>query len=209
MIGGGGHAAVLADILLRQGETIVAVIAPDSITERSIFAQLLQDGAVHYLQDNDIKLFSPASVYLVNGLGMMPKSNARKGLTNQFLAEGYEFAQVICDSARISFFACLGEGVQVLTGAIIHAESKVGAHSIVNSGALIEHDCNVGAHNHIAPRAILCGQVVTSDSVFIGSGATIVQNVNIGRNAVIGAGATVTKSVLQDQICYPCRTNIE
>ncbi|OLQ86150.1 shikimate dehydrogenase [Vibrio panuliri] len=209
LIGGGGHASVLADILMCQGKKIVAVIAPDEISERSIFAQLLRGGAVHYRQDSDIKQFAPTSVYLVNGLGMMPKSKIRKNLTKQFLSQGYEFAQVICDSAKISSFSRLDEGVQVLGGAIIHAESIIGAHSIINSGALIEHDCNVGEYNHIAPRAILCGKVVTSESVFVGAGATIIQNVNISRNAVVGAGVTITRTVLQDQVCYPCRTNVE
>ena len=54
LIGGGGHASVLADILLRQGREIVAVICPDDISQRRVFSGIKQ-----FHEDSDIEQFSP------------------------------------------------------------------------------------------------------------------------------------------------------
>lgn len=207
MIGAGGHATVLADILLRQGETIVAVIDPDVLKERSIFHQLVKDGVIrHHRQDSDIELFPPESVYLVNGVGMMPASTVRKCLDQAFLAQGYKFAMVIADSAEVSPYAILDSGVQVLAGAIIQAGARIGAHSIINTFALVEHDSVIGKYNHLAPRATVCGQVITGDDVFIGAGATVIQGISLGDRVIVGAGAILTKDLTKDCIAYPPRT---
>ncbi|NLS13558.1 acetyltransferase [Vibrio sp. SM6] len=209
LIGGGGHAAVLADLLLRQGETIAAVIAPDEIAERGVFAQLLQLGTAHHRQDSDVAQFAPESVYLVNGLGMMPKSSFRKRLNQTFLAKGYQFASVIAKSAEISPFATLEDGVQILAGAIVQAGVHIGAHSIVNTAALVEHDCELGQYNHLAPRATLCGQVCAGDDVYIGAGATLIQCLSLGTGAIVGAGALLTRDLAAGEIAYPARAIIK
>ncbi|NGN98473.1 acetyltransferase [Grimontia sp. S25] len=209
LIGGGGHAAILADLLLRQGATIIAVIAPDEIAERALFAQLLRAGTLHYRQDNDIEHFAPESVYLVNGLGMMPKSSFRQRLNQDFLAKGYQFASVVASSAEISPFATLESGVQILAGAIVQAGAYIGAHSIINSAALVEHDCVIGAYNHLAPRATLCGQVVTGKQVYVGAGATVIQCLSLGDDAIVGAGAVVTHDLAAAHIAYPARSIIK
>ena len=160
LIGGGGHAAVLAEILLMQNREIVAVISPEAIHERAIFK-----GMVHLKEDSDVFTFDKGQVKLVNGIGMLPKCTLRKKVNERYLQLGYQFESVIADSAYVSPSALIEEGVQVLPMAIVHTGAIIGPHSIVNTGALVEHDCKVGCYNHIAPRATLCGQVICSDNV--------------------------------------------
>lgn len=206
LIGGGGHAAVLAELLLSQGEMIVAVIAPGEIAERAIFVQLLQAGTVHYRQDSDIVQFAPESVYLVNGLGMVPKSSFRKCLNQTFLAQGYQFASVVASSAEVSPFATVEAGVQIFAGAIVQGGVHIGSHSIINSAVLVEHDCVIGQYNHLAPRATLCGQVYTGEDVYVGAGATIIQCLSVGDGAIVGAGAILTRDLAAAQVAYPARS---
>ncbi|MEZ9057316.1 acetyltransferase [Vibrio pelagius] len=204
LIGGGGHASVLADILLRQGREIVAVICPDDISQRRIFSGIKQ---CH--KDSDIEQFSPQGVSLVLGIGAMPKSILREKIAKYFIELGYHFESVIAQTAFVSEYATLENGVQIMEGAVIQSGASIGLHSIVNTGALVEHDCQIGAHNHIAPKATLCGQVKTEYGCYVGANATVIQGVTLGTLSIVGAGAVLTKPLPPKSICYPFRSIIE
>ena len=186
LIGGGGHAAVLVDILLSQGRDIVAVVSPDEIDTRTIFS-----GIERFSQEKDILQFSSDGVVLVNGIGMVPKSNLRKTINEYYLSLGYRFESVVSGSAIISSFANLGAGVQILNGAIVQAGANIGPHTIINTAAIVEHDCEIGPYNHISPSATICGGVATSLGVYIGAGAVITPNLKLGLGCVVGAGTTI------------------
>lgn len=145
IIGGGGHASVLVDLLRNQNRTILAVMSPDDISTRQAF-----DGIMQLSNDKDISRYSPDEVRLVNGIGMMPKSLLRRKVNQYFLDLGYQFETVISDQALVSKFAHLQDGAQILKGAIVQCGAVIGEHSIINTGAVIEHDTVVGEHNHIA-----------------------------------------------------------
>ncbi|ENM5726505.1 acetyltransferase [Vibrio mimicus] len=204
LIGGGGHASVLADILLGQGREILAVISPDDLSLRAVFA-----GLVHLTQDEEVKRFSPDSVYLVNGIGMLPRSMLRQRVNQQFLELGYQFETVIASDAHVSLFATIRSGAQILPGARVQTGAVIGEHTIVNSGALVEHDCQIGAYNHIAPRATLCGAVCTREAVYIGANATVIQGLVLESQSVVGAGAIVNRSLMKNYTCYPARTYLK
>ncbi|MGF1740829.1 acetyltransferase [Vibrio profundum] len=200
MIGGGGHASVLVDILLQQGREILAVVSPDDVNQRPIFS-----GITHLRNDDDVFGYLKEDIRLVNGIGMMPKSSLRRRMNEHFLSLGYKFETIIADSAFVSPFSEIGHGAQVLPMSIIQTGATIGNHSIVNTGAIIEHDCQIGEYNHIAPNATLCGQVITDENAYVGAGATIIQGLSIGRKAVVGAGANLTKSLSANTIAYPAR----
>ncbi|RJK83355.1 acetyltransferase [Vibrio cholerae] len=204
LIGGGGHASVLADILLGQGRDIVAVISPDDLSSRAVFT-----GLVHLTQDEEVKRFSPESVYLVNGIGMLPRSTLRQRVNQQFLELGYQFETVIASDAHVSRFATIHSGAQILSGARVQTGAVVGEHTIVNSGALVEHDCQIGAYNHIAPNATLCGDVLTEGNVYIGANATVIQGLALEAQSTVGAGAILTQSLPLGDTCYPARACIK
>ncbi|ENM3927663.1 acetyltransferase [Vibrio cholerae] len=204
LIGGGGHASVLADILLGQGREILAVISPDDLSLRAVFA-----GLAHLTQDEEVKRFSPDSVYLVNGIGMLPRSMLRQRVNQQFLELGYQFETVIASDAHVSLFATIRSGAQILSGARVQTGAVIGEHTIVNSGALVEHDCQIGAYNHIAPRATLCGTVCTREAVYIGANATVIQGLVLESQSVVGAGAIVNRSLMKNYTCYPARTYLK
>jgi len=204
IIGGGGHASVLVDILLLQKREILAVISPDDLSSRCVF-----NGISHLNSDDDVFMFPVDEVLLVNGIGILPKSSLKQKLNQYFLSHGYQFETVISENAKISPFAKIGVGVQIFSGVIIQAGTKIANHTVINSGVIIEHDCEIGQYNHIAPRATLCGQVETDDNVYIGAGATVINNIKLARNVIVGAGAIVTKALDQNQVCYPSRATIK
>lgn len=203
MIGAGGHASVLADILLSQGRTIRALISPDAAEQRAIF-----QGIERLDNDQDIEQFHPDDIVLVNAVGMQPGSQHRQNISHYFSEQGYCFTSVVSETATISRFAKLNEGCHVLTNATIQAGAIIGAHSIVNSGALVEHDCQVGAYNHIAPNAVLCGQVLTEFGVFVGANATVLPSVCLAQGSIVGAGAVISQNLPADQIAYPAKAHV-
>ncbi len=203
IIGSGGHASVLADILLQQEYTLLAAISPTK-SNSPIFNPIQ-----HFDSDDDILQFSPDKVKLVNGLGSLPDQNLRHKLFDHFSQLGYQFETVISRDALLSPYSSIAAGAQVLTGAIIQTGAVIGSNSIVNSGAIVEHDCHIGIHNHIAPGATICGGVHTGAHVHIGTGANVIQGVSIGKHCIVAAGATVTKDMPDNSIAYGYRSKIE
>lgn len=200
IIGAGGHASVLVDILREQNRDIIGIVSPEIDRSRKVF-----QGVCHYPYDDDALRFKPDAILLVNGIGSLPKSNLRSKIYDKFVKLGFQFASVIASDAKISDFAELCHGVQVMHGAIIQAGTIIGENTIINTGAIIDHDGDIGLNNHIAPGVTLSGQVQTKENVHIGTGASVIQSVLIGKNTVIGAGSTITKNVAENVVCFPAR----
>lgn len=201
LLGAGGHASVLADILRQQGATIAGLVSPEMVPARQTLA-----GLRHFRSDDDVLAFDNNEYLLVNGIGSLPGQGLRFSLYRKFIAAGYRFASVVAGSAVVSPYAMLGEGVQIMPGAIIQAGAIIGDNTIINTGAIIEHDCRIGADNHVAPGVTVSGQVETAANVHIGTGASIIQCIRIAEHAVIGAGAVVTRDVPAHHTIYPART---
>ena len=204
MLGAGGHAAVLAEILLEQKQPLIAVVAPDPIPANSPLAGLKQIASDEQL----LSTYTPQEVELVNGLGSMPGNNLRWKLFEFFSEKGYRFASVISPKANLSNYLDLAEGVQIMMGAQVQTNASIGKNTIINTGAIVEHDCKIGAHNHLAPGVTLSGGVITASQVHIGTGASVIQNIQIGEQAVIGAGTTVVKNVPAQQTIIPAASRM-
>lgn len=197
LLGGGGHASVLLEILALEKSEVIGIIDPHKKKGASI-------SGIPIIGNNDDEVLehSKEEILLVNAIGPKPKSSERKILSKKFLKLGYQFKTLIHPSAHISNTSIIKNGCQVMAGAIIQANAIIGALSVVNSGAIIEHDCNIGEYNHIAPGAILCGGVKTESGVFIGSGSTILENLTLKANSTLAAGVTLRKNLCNNKIFY-------
>jgi len=190
ILGAGGHAKVLLEILISLNREIIAIVDPQS---KNSLQSLVN--CKHYFNDDDVLSFDPKNISLVNGVGSLPDNNLRHKLYKKFSSLGYQFITLISPNAVVSSSAILDDGVQVMAGVIVQAGAHLKSNTIINTGAIIEHDCYIGISNHIAPGVTLSGEVKTGNFVHIGTGANVIQGINIGENTVIGAGAIVTKSV--------------
>lgn len=204
MLGAGGHAAVLAEMLLEQNRPLIAVIAPDPIPVNSPLAGLKRIASDEQL----LSTYSPKEVELVNGLGSIPSNNLRWKLFEFFSAKGYRFASVISPKANLSNYLELAEGVQIMMGAQIQTNASIGKNSIINTGAIVEHDCKIGAHSHIAPGVTLSGGVIVGQQVHIGTAASVIQSIKIGKQAVIGAGTSIVRDVPAMQTVVPAANRV-
>jgi sugar O-acyltransferase (sialic acid O-acetyltransferase NeuD family) len=193
VIGGGGHARVLLDALASIGARVAGVVAPSIAS--GLRAPLLGDDAWLLAQDAD-------RVLLVNALGSTSSTAARAAVYGRFRAAGFRFATVVHRAAIVAADASLGEGVQVMAGAIVQPGVVLAEDVLVNTGAQLDHDCVVGAHAHIAPRVVCSGAVRIGERVHLGVGAIVIQGVTIGAEALIGAGSLVLRDVGAKAVAY-------
>ena len=198
IIGGGGHAKALADILKQQKINIFAISSP-KVDKNSV----LLGGLKQFLNDSDIYQFSQKQIWLVNGIGSIPGNSLRAEIFQKFRKDGYEFLTIISASSIVSDYCRIGRGVQIMPGAIINVDAVIGDNTIVNTGALVEHDCILGENNHIAPGAVICGGSTTKANVHVGAGASVIQGIKIGENSIIGAGTSVVRNLVKDSVCTP------
>lgn len=132
---------------------------------------------------------------LVNGIGSVGNPTCRQATFEMFRGKGFKFATVIHPSAIDAFDVVLGEGVQIMAGAVLQPGVRIGMNAIVNTGAVIDHDSVIADHVHISPGACLAGGVKVGRASNIGVGATVIQNVSVGERALVAAGAVVIDDV--------------
>lgn len=193
LLGAGGHAKVLLEVLHSSGADIRGVVSPELESQG-----MTSWRGVDVLGNDDAVLaFAASSVQLVIGIGSLPggAGNVRVRLYERFVSAGYTFATVIHPFTAVSPDAKLSSGVQVMAGSVIQADTTIGDNSIINSRSSIDHDCVIGKHCHIAPGVTICGGVTVGDGVHVGTGANVIQGITLGENCIIGAGITVRRNV--------------
>ena len=189
IIGGGGHTRVLIDALLEAGNRPIGYIDPLEPTGLHPDIPWLGD-------EENILERSPESVLLVNGFGSVHDTEPRNEIFLRFSGLGYRFADVIHPRAILSRQdVSVGEGVQVLAGAVVNTGARLGDNVLIDSGAVVEHDCELESHVHVASGAVLAGSCRVGEASQIGAGATIIKAISIGAGAIIAPGCVVTEDV--------------
>lgn len=190
VIGAGGHAKVLIAALRRLKVRILGATDADAARHGQTVLDVPVLGG-----DETLSVHDPAAVLLVNGLGTVDETGARRAIYERFSTRGYRFATVVDPLALLAGPVEIGDGAQVLAGAVVQPGTRLGVNCIVNTRAAIDHDCVIGAHAHIAPGVTLSGGVWVGEGAHVGTGASVIHNVRIGAGSVIGAGAAVIADV--------------
>lgn len=187
MIGAGGHARVLAELIGLDGATLAGFIAESPASRL---------GSVPWVGPDDaLGTFDPATTVLLNGIGSTGLPLVRRKVYENARAQGFEFLSLRDVGASVRDSATLSAGTHVLPGVIVGSGAVIHENVLLNSGAIVEHDSVIGAHSHVSPGATLAGGVSVGEGVHIGIGATIVQGVTIGSNSIVGAGAVVLRDI--------------
>ena len=187
IIGSGGHAKVVIDILLKKENTEIIGILDDNF-ENISYKEILN---IPILGKIELSESLPKDYSYIIAIG---DNNVREKIAKRYSNLNYTTA--------IHPTAIVGEGVEIETGTVlmprvvINSYSKIGKHCILNTGSIIEHDNEIGDFVHISPRALLCGGVKVEKKVWVGAGSVVIQGVTLGENSLIGAGSVVLKDVL-------------
>ncbi|MEQ8228934.1 MAG: acetyltransferase [Rhodospirillales bacterium] len=200
IIGAGGHAGVVLDLLLEQGADVLFLTDTDAGRHNNVVLGVPIAG-----DDARIDDYTPDMVSLAMGLGisgrgheLMANTHRRLCIARDFAKRGHRFPPLIHSAASIGRNVTLGDGAQVMAGAVVQPNCRIGAHAIINTGATIDHDSSVGDGTHVAPGATLCGRIAIGDASYIGAGATVVNNRTLGNRVFVTAGTVVSANAADD-----------
>lgn len=182
IIGAGGHAKVIADIVLKSGNNLIGFLDDNKAGDTVIGFEVL--GRIDKIEEFEDK------AEFVIGIG---DSYIRKGIAEKY---GVKWSTLVHPSACVAIDVFLGEGTVVMANAVINACTTIRKHCIINSGVIIEHDNTIENYTHISPNATLCGRVFIGECTHVGAGATIINGLCVCRDCIIGAGAVVIRDIM-------------
>ena len=186
VIGNGGHAKVVIDAIISQGQYEINGILSDAPETPPTVPDVPHEG--------------PITKDLVDRLGIRHAviaigSNTVRARIADLLDELVDFVPVIHPSATIASTVSIGNGVVVCAGSVVQPSVILGKHCIVNTGATIDHDCHISPFAHIAPGVHLAGDVSIGRGTLLGIGAVVIPGVTIGASVVVGAGSVVIRDL--------------
>ncbi len=186
VIGAGGHAKVIIELLRSSGVSIVGLIDADSTPRTVLGVPVLGD---------DTLLPTLRAQGIPNAFVALGDNSLRLHMGASVQALGFCLVNAISHRATISPSARLGCGVAVMAGAVINADAQIGDLVIINTGAGIDHDAVLGAACHIGPGATIAGRVHIGSLALLGVGSSVIPRRTVGDGAIIGAGACVIHDI--------------
>jgi sugar O-acyltransferase (sialic acid O-acetyltransferase NeuD family) len=195
IIGAGGHAREVAEILLHRerecgGPRLAGFVVDDPENHRAEIGGLPVLGDWSWFDGAGGA--GPAVVCAVG----LPQS--RKKLAARAAARGLQFASAVSPLAYVSGAARLGEGVMIFPHAFASAGSCVGDHAILNVGATVSHDAGVGPFATLGPGVRLAGNASVGEGCYLGINSSVIERVTVGGWATVGGGACVTRDLPGD-----------
>lgn len=187
IIGAGGHAKVIADIIVKSGDRVYGFL-DDNLEIGTTIANNEQFKIIGKIEKIN-KLKENTNLEFVIAIG---DNTVRKNIAENYNVKYYT---AIHPSSIIALDVSIEEGTVVMANTVINTSAKIGRHCIVNTGAIIEHDNIIENYVHVSPNATLSGTVKVGTMTHIGSGAAIKNNINICNNCIIGVGAVVVKDI--------------
>jgi sugar O-acyltransferase (sialic acid O-acetyltransferase NeuD family) len=194
IVGAGGHAQVVADILhcMRlAGHDIHLIGYLDDATH--LHAKTILDAPVL----GPINLLAAIEH---DGLVVAIGDNAvRSRFFEKYKAEGEQLIVAKHPASLVSADVSIGAGSMICAGVVINTGSLIGEDVILNTGCTIDHHSHVGSHAHVAPGVHSGGEVSIGQGTLVGIGSTILPRCRIGNWTVVG-GASLVNRDLPDSV---------
>ena len=188
ILGAGGHAKELLQILERQGQT-TALSFFDNIHDATV---LLEKFKI-ITSFEEAKILLAANPYYAIGIG---GTVVRHKFSNRITELGGILRSIICPTALIGTFDVhLETGLNIMSHVFISNSVRIGTGTLVNYGVNVHHDVTIGNYCELSPKSQVLGGAEIGYYSSIGAGAIVLPKVKIGNNVHIGAGAVVTKDI--------------
>lgn len=186
IIGAGGHAKVIIDIL--RSDPAVDLVGCTSVSGSGSVA------GVPVLGDDSIlpELYAQGVHHAFVAIG---DNRIRRKMARTAADIGYTLINAISRYAYISPSASLGSGVAIMPGAVVNAEACIQDYAIINTSASVDHESVIGEACHIAPGSHLSGNVRVGEGSFLGTGTQVIDGMAVGAWSVLGAGAVVVRDI--------------
>jgi sugar O-acyltransferase (sialic acid O-acetyltransferase NeuD family) len=190
VVGAGGHAKVVIDIIEKADVYEIAFLVDDdpSLKGKSICGYSILGGR-NALSTHGLVSAGHRAVVAI-GVNLL-----RVQMAKWLGDRGFQLISAVHPSAQLARGVTLGENTVVMAGAVINSDAQIGHSVIINTSAGVDHDCIIADGTHIAPGCHLCGSVTVGARTLVGAGTTIIGGVSIGCDTVIGAGSVVVADI--------------
>jgi len=194
IIGSGGHAKVIIDIL-RSSKLCepIGLTGTDSNLKTIMGLPVIGDDSVLP------QIYAEGVKYAFVAIGDNKK---REEISDHIKELGLRLINAISPYSYVSSSVELGEGIAIMPGAVINAESAVEDNAIINTGATIDHDCIIGSSSHVAPGCNIAGNVRIGRGVFLGIGCKVIPKMSIGDWTTLGAGSVVVEDLPSHAVAF-------
>lgn len=190
IIGAGGHAKVIADIIYKSGDNLIGFL-DDNLANKGKEIYL---GKKVLGTTKDIENYNKN--YFIIGIG---NNSIRKKINNE---NNLKLYTAIHPSAIIAQDVKIGTGSVIMAGVVINPGTVIGKNCIINTCSSLDHDNLLEDYVHISPGAHLAGTVSVKEGTWICTGAIVKNNITIGKNNIIGAGGVVIKDIIEENATY-------
>ncbi len=119
----------------------------------------------------------------------------KRTLAERVRAAGYRLATIVHPDADISPDCQIGEGVLVLSGCYVSAESVIGDDVCLMPHVGIGHNVRVGNHCQISIGCAIGGYATIGQGVYLGLSASVRDRTSVGDGSIVSQGACVLKDV--------------
>ena len=191
LIGAGGHASVIIDIIQSMISSNHEIKIKGILDDRKDIRKLMGYEILDEIKN--AQLYNDKDTEFIIAIG---NNTIRKNIEKKL--KGVKYFTAIHPTAVISINVTIKSGTIVMPRAVINANTEIGSHVIINSGAIVEHDNIIEDFAQISPGATLCGGVTVGEVTHTGDNSTVIQCKKIGCNSIIGAGSTVITDIQSD-----------
>jgi len=188
LYGTGGHAMIIADMILSMQCFEIAGFIDDNVQKQGkiFYKQAMVYSPKDFLLENDRE-------HIKNIVFAIGNNVVRKKLAE--LYRDFNFPTIIHPTAIIGKFVKIGCGAVVMPYSILETDAVVGEHAIINNNAIIGHSSSIGAYCHIGGRVVISGGARIGQCCLVGVGASVPPLTVIGDYCKIGAGSVVSRNV--------------
>lgn len=192
LVGAGGHARVVVDMVERAGQYEIVGVFDDDPAKHG------QALAGHPIVGGVEALLATARAGSTTAVVAIGDNRARHAVTRRLAGASIALATVIHPAAVVARDVVLGAGTVVMALGVINPGTVVAPGVVVNTSASVDHDCVLGDCAFVGPGARVSGGVRIGSLSLLGTGASVVPGRTIGRNVRVGAGAVVVDDVPDD-----------
>jgi sugar O-acyltransferase (sialic acid O-acetyltransferase NeuD family) len=182
IIGASGHGKVIADIVMKSGDTVRGFLDDNenicSVAGISVLGKIA-----------DFFNYKDCEFVIAIGYAAIREAIAEKLGAVKWYTAVHPAAVISGLDVEIS------EGTVIMANAVINPGTRIGKHCIINTAAVVEHDNNISDYVHISVGVRLGGTVSIGKASLVGIGSCVINNVSICGGCTIGAGAAVVNDI--------------
>lgn len=203
IIGSGGHAKVVIDILLEMKDVEIIGLTSNNLYAGTLFAGFKVIG-----DDKILTKYLNKDYLIAIGIGGYRNNNSREKIYKRIKQLGFQFINAIHPRAIISRTVILGEAIVIYPGVVVNSDVQIGNNTIIATGSTIDHETLVGNNVLISAGVTIGAYSIIEDNSLLALGSKIISGIKIGMNAIVAAGAVVVKDVLEYESVFgiPAKT---